>query len=46
LLKMTIKESFGKAIMDKRTLIAAMAIAIMWRTGISMNGKINLEEYL
>jgi len=43
---MSVKESFGKAIMDKRTLIAIIVIAILWRTGISLNGKINLEKYL
>ncbi|MEA2032043.1 MAG: hypothetical protein U9N41_00480 [Euryarchaeota archaeon] len=41
---MTIKESFGKAIMDKRTLIVIIVIAILWRTGISINGKIALWE--
>lgn len=44
MLKMTIKESFGKAIMDKRTLIVIIVIAILWRTGISINGKIALWE--
>ncbi len=41
---MSVKESFGKAIMDKRTLIAIIVIAILWRTGISLNGKIALWE--
>lgn len=35
---MSVKESLGKAIMDKRTLIAIVVIAILWRIGISFNG--------
>ncbi|MDI6886336.1 MAG: hypothetical protein QMD22_08370 [archaeon] len=41
---MNVKESFGKAITDKRTLIAIIVIAIVWRTGISLNGEIALWE--
>ena len=41
---MSVKESFGKGIMDKRTLIAIIVIAILWRTGISWNGEIALWE--
>jgi len=41
---MSVKESLGKAIMDKRTLIAIIVIAILWRTGISLNGEIALWE--
>jgi hypothetical protein len=41
---MSVKESLGKAIMDKRTLIAIVVIAILWRTGISLNGEIALWE--
>jgi len=37
---MSVKESLGKAIMDKRTLIAIVVIAILWRAGISWGGKI------
>ena len=37
---MSVKESFGKGIMDKRTLIAIVVIAILWRTGISWDGEI------
>ncbi len=39
-----IKEALGKAIMDKRTLIAIVVTAILWRMGISMNGEIALWE--
>jgi len=41
---MSVKESLGKAIRDKRTLIAIVVIAILWRIGISLNGKIALWE--
>jgi len=40
----SIKESFGNAIMDKRAGIAILLIAILWRTGISLNGEISLSE--
>jgi len=43
---MSVKESFGKRIMDKRTLIAIVVIAILWRTGISLNGVIDFRESL
>ena len=43
---MSVKESFGKGIMDKRTLIAIVVIAILWRTGISLNGEIAPWESL
>ena len=41
---MSVKESFSKAIMDKRTLIALVMIAILWRAGISLDGEIALWE--
>lgn len=41
---MSVKESFGKAIMDKRTLIVFVMIAILWRAGISLDGEIALWE--
>ena len=41
---MSVKESFGKAIMDKRALIAFVVVAILWRTGISLDGEIALWE--
>jgi hypothetical protein len=34
---MSVKESLGKGIMDKRTLIAILVIAILWRLAISFN---------
>jgi len=37
-------ESLGNAIMDKRTLIAILVIAILWRAGISSDGRIALWE--
>ncbi|PXF52180.1 MAG: hypothetical protein C4B56_06490 [Candidatus Methanophagaceae archaeon] len=37
-------ESLGNAIMDKRTLIAIIVIAILWRAGISSDDKIALWE--
>lgn len=43
---MSVKEAFGKRIMDKRTLIAIVVIAILWRTGISLNGVIDFRESL
>ena len=39
-----IKGTFGDVIMDKRTVIAILLIAILWRTGISLNGKIALWQ--
>ena len=41
---MDVKESFGKAIMEKRTLIVIVVVAIIWRTGISLDGKVTLWE--
>ncbi|MDI6886759.1 MAG: hypothetical protein QMD22_10575, partial [archaeon] len=41
-----LKESLDKAIMDKRTCIAIVVIAILWRVGVSMDGKITLWESL
>lgn len=41
---MSIKESFGNVIMDKRTGTAILLLAILWRAGISMNGAISLSE--
>jgi len=41
---MSVKESLGKAILDKRTLIALVMIAILWRAGISLDGEIALWE--
>jgi len=43
---MSVKEAFGKRIMDKRTLIAIVVIAILWRIGISLNGVIDFRESL
>jgi hypothetical protein len=43
-IKMGKKESLGTVIMDKRTLIAMIIIAILWRAGISFDGKIALWE--
>jgi len=40
----SIKESFGNAIMAKRTGVAILLIAILWRAGISLNGEISLSE--
>jgi len=37
-------ESLSNAIMDKRTLIAILVIAILWRAGISSDGRIALWE--
>jgi len=37
-------ESLGNAIMDKRTLIAILVIAILWRAAISSDGRIALWE--
>ena len=37
-------ESLGNAIMDKRTLIAILVIPILWRAGISSDGRIALWE--
>jgi hypothetical protein len=34
---MSVKEAFGKGVMDKRTLIAIIVIAVLWRAGISLN---------
>lgn len=41
---MSVKESLGTAIMGKRTLIVILAIAILWRTGVSLDGQIALWE--
>lgn len=41
---MSAKEALGKAIMDKRALIVFVMIAILWRAGISLDGKIALWE--
>ena len=41
---MGVKESLGTAMMDKRTLIAILVIAILWRIGISGDGRIDLWE--
>jgi len=41
---MSIKKSFGKGVTDKRTLIVILVIAILWRVGISLDGKIALWE--
>jgi len=41
---MSVKESGSREIIDKRTLIAIVVIAILWRTSISLNGKIALWE--
>jgi hypothetical protein len=43
-IKMGKKESLGTVIMDKRTLIAIIIIAILWRASISFDGKIALWE--
>jgi len=43
---MGVKESVDTRIMDKRTLIAIVVIAILWRTGISLNGEIAPWESL
>jgi len=41
---MSVKESGSREIIDKRTLVVIVVIAILWRTGISLNGKIALWE--
>lgn len=41
---MGIKESFEKAVMDKRTLAVIVIVAILWRTFISRDGEIELWE--
>jgi hypothetical protein len=41
---MSVKESLGKAILDKRALIAFVMIAILWRAGISLDGEIAFWE--
>ncbi len=41
---MSVKESLGTTIMGKRTLIVILAIAILWRTGVSLDGQIALWE--
>jgi len=38
------QESFGKAIFDKRTLVVIVLAAILWRTFISLDQKIELWE--
>jgi hypothetical protein len=43
---MSKKESFSTAIMDKRTLIAILVIAVLWRLVLSLDGKIALWESL
>ncbi|MBE0515985.1 MAG: hypothetical protein IBX41_01150 [Methanophagales archaeon] len=41
---MGIKESFEKVILDGRTLIVILLVAILWRTFISLDGEIALWE--
>ena len=41
---MSMKESFEEVMMDGRTLIAILLIAILWRTFISLNREIALGE--
>jgi hypothetical protein len=41
---MGIKESIGKVIMDGRTLVAVIFVAILWRAVISLDGEIALWE--
>jgi hypothetical protein len=41
---MGVKESLEKAIMDKRTLVVVIVIAILWRTAISLDKEIALWE--
>ncbi|MFZ2071997.1 MAG: hypothetical protein WAV32_10505 [Halobacteriota archaeon] len=43
---MIIKESFEKAMTDKRTLVVIVIVAILWRTFISLNKVITLRESL
>ena len=43
---MSIQESSGKAIFDKRTLVLIVVVAILWRTVISLDGKIAFWESL
>jgi hypothetical protein len=43
---MGIKETVSNAVMDKRSLIAVLVIAILWRLGISLDGQIALWESL
>lgn len=41
---MSVKDQFGKAIMDKRTCVAILILLILWRALISINGEITLWE--
>jgi hypothetical protein len=41
---MSVKDRFGKAIMDKRTCVAILILLILWRALISINGEITLWE--
>jgi len=41
---MSIKDSFEKAILDKRTLAVIVVVAFLWRTFISLDGEIALWE--
>jgi len=41
---MTVKDRFGKVIMDKRTCVAILILLILWRALISINGEITLWE--
>lgn len=41
---MGVKESVSNAIMDKRTLIVILVIAILWRLGIRELPDINLPK--
>ncbi|MEA1957127.1 MAG: hypothetical protein U9N01_02080 [Euryarchaeota archaeon] len=41
---MSVEESGSREIIDKRTLVAIVVVAILWRIGISLNGKIALWE--
>ncbi|MDI6886720.1 MAG: hypothetical protein QMD22_10370 [archaeon] len=40
----SVKEILGNAIIDRRTSIAILVIATLWRVGISLNGEIALWE--
>ena len=42
--KMSMEDAIDNAILNKRTLIAIFVIAILWRVGISLDGKIALWE--
>jgi hypothetical protein len=45
-IKMGIKDSFEKAMMDGRTIIAILIVALLWRTYISLDGTIAFWESL